>query len=46
MYSYLIISNDSISHRVKKIKSFWELVKITTYDYLEKIEDNKLFFLF
>lgn len=46
IFSYLIIENNNIKYKIKKIKSIWEYLKISTYDLLEKIEDNKLFFLF
>ncbi len=43
---YLIIKNSEQKIKIKKMKSLWEFLNISTYDYLDKIDDNKLFFLF
>lgn len=46
VFSYIIIENGSETFEIRQFKSIWEILKISTYDYLDKIDDNKLFFLF
>ena len=45
LFSYLVIRNCSL-YTLRKRKSIWELLQISTYDALEKIEDNDLFYLY
>jgi len=37
-----IIENSNIT-KIKCRKSIWEIINISTYDYLDKIDDNELF---
>ncbi len=46
IYGYLHISNNKNEYEIKKLKSIWELFNLSTYDYLEKVEDNHLYYLF
>lgn len=45
LFGYLIIGNGRESI-LRKRKSIWDLLRLSTYDALEKIEDNDLFYLF
>lgn len=44
-FSYLFIVNGE-KHLLKKRKSIWELLNLSTYDEMEKIEDNNLYYLY
>lgn len=45
-HSFVSIYNDKDKFLIKNRKSIWELLNISTYDKLEKIEDNSLYYLF
>jgi hypothetical protein len=44
-FSHLVINDGKVGIRLKRRKSIWELLNLSTYDELEKIEDNKLYYL-
>jgi len=46
LFSYLEITINDKTYFIKGLKSIWEHLNISTYDILEKSEDNKVFNLF
>ncbi len=43
--SFLIFTTSNMTYVVKGYKSIWELLPISTYDHIEKCEDNKVYFI-
>ncbi len=46
VFSYLEIRSNKSHFKIKNLKSIWEFLNISTYDYLDKKDDNKLFYMF
>ena len=46
LYSYLELSTAEDEYLMKGLKSIWELFRISTYDVIEKREDNRIFNLY
>ncbi len=45
-YSFLRIESRDETFIVKGLRSFWELLSISTYDWSDKRDDNKIFDLY
>jgi hypothetical protein len=43
LYSYLEIKTDDQTFIIKSFKSIWEHIRLSTYDVIEKREDNKVY---
>lgn len=43
IFSFLKIKIDEKEYLIKKVRSIWEMLDISTYDHIEKREDNTLF---
>lgn len=46
LFSYLIIEINEHKYLLRGLKSVWEHLNISTYDWSEKREDNKVFNLY
>lgn len=46
LFSYLEIATENDIFLVRGFKSIWECLRISTYDVLEKREDNKVYNLY